>query len=351
MARIKVLEERSFNRDLAELELLKDDSNKCYTAIRKMNRKSTKKSNIYVHDKDGHFGGTDSAKTDIITEHFIRMLAPDNQEIKNYLPSKIQQPFTAAEFSQAASRLKNGKSAVCDDTQAEYIKYAPVEIYEQIATILNRVTETGEDLEELHLGILTPLQKPGKKKGPPENIRPIILLSVIRKILTKCMIKRIWNRLSKEIPTEQAAYQPGRGTTEHVWAVKMIAEKAIISSNYKAYLLLLDMSKAFDTVNRKILFDHLEEILALDELYIMSRLTNHPEIKVKVGKEFGRRFESTIGIMQGDCLSAALCKETVSQPYYSYTIWQNVSRKNKINCMVSTSVPSMQMTSLMLLPV
>ena len=168
------------------------------------------------------------------------------------------------------------KSAGCDGTQAEYIEYALVENHKQIAIIFNRIAENGEQLEELNLGILTPLQKPGKKKGPPENIRPIILLSVIRKILTICMMKRSWNRLSKDIPIEQAAYQPGRGTTEHVWEVKMIAQKAIISSNYKIYQTLLDMSKAFDTVNRKILFDHLEETLAPDELYIMSRLTNSP---------------------------------------------------------------------------
>ena len=67
------------------------------------------------------------------------------------------------------------------------------------------------------------------------------------------MMKIIWNRLclSGDISTEQAAYQPGRGTTEHAWTVKMIAEKAIISSNYKIYLILLDMSKAFDTVTEK----------------------------------------------------------------------------------------------------
>ena len=119
-------------------------------------------------------------------------------------------------------------------------------------------------------------------------------------------MKRIWNLLSKDIPTEQAAYQPGRWTTEHVWVVKMIAEKAIISSNSKIYLLLLDMSKAFDTVNRKILFDHFEETLAPDELYIMSRLTKCPEIQVKVCQEYRNRFKSTVGIMQGDCLSAVL---------------------------------------------
>ena len=157
------------------------------------------------------------------------------------------------------------------------------EIHKYIADTLNRTFETGEPIEELQLGILTPLQKPGKKKGPPENIRPIILLSVIRKVLTICMIKRIWDRISDAIPTEQAAYQPGRGTTEHVFAVKMIAEKAITSNDYTAFLLLLDMSKAFDTVDRELLFNHLEKILEPDELHIMSRLTNHPQIKVRVG--------------------------------------------------------------------
>ena len=123
-------------------------------------------------------------------------------------------------------------------------------------------------------------------------------------------MKIIWNRLSKDIPTEQAAYQPGRRTTVHVWAVKMITEKAIISSNYKIYLILLDMSKAFDTVNRKILFDHLEETLAPDELYIMSRLTNNTEIQVKVVKN-----------MEIDSKALLVsCKATASRLCCSFTI-------------------------------
>ena len=68
------------------------------------------------------------------------------------------------------------------------------------------------------------------------------------------------------------------------------------------------MYKAFDTVNRKILFDHLEETLAPDELYVMSRLTNSLEIQVKVCQEYGNSFKCTVGIMQGDCLSAVLFK-------------------------------------------
>ena len=45
----------------------------------------------------------------------------------------------------------------------------------------------------LKLGLLNPLQKPNKAKGPAENLRPIILLSVLRKTLAITMINRIWN--------------------------------------------------------------------------------------------------------------------------------------------------------------
>ena len=66
------------------------------------------------------------------------------------------------------------------------------------------------------------------------------------------------------------------------------------------------MSKAFDTINRKILFEELQEILDEDEMYLISVLTNRPKIQVKVGNNIGDAFETLVGIMQGDVLSAIL---------------------------------------------
>ena len=125
-------------------------------------------------------------------------------------------------------------------------------------------------------------------------------MSVLRKILTISIFDRIWNRLKQKIPSKQAAYQPGRGTTEQVHAIKLLAEKAIISNDYNIYLTLLDMSKAFDTVDPKILFEPLEEILNADELFIVHSLA------VKIGSLTGISFLTTIGIMQGACLCAIL---------------------------------------------
>ena len=161
--------------------------------------------------------------------------------------------------------------------------------------------------DELSIGILTPLQKPPpKKKGPCENLRPIMLLSVIRKILTICHIKRMWDRISSSIPYNQAAYQAGRSTTEQVFAAKVLIEKAVTSSDYKLYMTLLDMSEAFDTVDRKTLFENLEKILLPEELHLFSIITRNPSIKVKVNNVFSELFSSLVGIMQGDCMSVIL---------------------------------------------
>ena len=208
-----------------------------------------------VEDKNKKIAATEEEQVKIVSDYFKKMLAPEGKEsnILEFPPHKMVTPFAADEIAKAAKKLKNGKTPGPDNVELELIKYAPIELHKEIATIFNKVAETGEPVTELVPGLLRPLQKPGKAKSPPENIRPIILLSVLRKVLTICLIDRTWDHLKQHIPPDQAAYQPGRGTTEQVFAIKILAEKAIISQDYNIYLLLLDMSKAFDTVNRRIL--------------------------------------------------------------------------------------------------
>lgn len=71
------------------------------------------------------------------------------------------------------------------------------------------------------------------------------------------MLNRIYDKLDSEIPISQVAYRPGRGITENVFTMKILIEKALCCKNYDAHLLFLDMSKAFDSVNMKILLDDL----------------------------------------------------------------------------------------------
>ena len=218
----------------------------------------------------------------------------------------MNKPFTASEVQKAIKSIKNNKSAGCDDVKAELLKHAPHQINECIAKLLNHMAKTGDYPEEIKKGILIPIPKPGKKQGPPQNLRPIVLLSILRKVLAIIMITRCQDKINSQIPITQAAYRSGRGTTEHVFTIKTLAEKAITSSNYEINILLLDMSKAFDTIKRDILMEDLKEILAEDELHIFYLLLKDVEIQVKIDKHYGETISTNIGAPQGDCASAIL---------------------------------------------
>ena len=146
----------------------------------------------------------------------------DEEEIKDIQPKGMTTPFTEKEVQNAVKSLSNNKSAGCDNLKAELIKHSPDTIFQGIAILLNHIASTGEYPKEVKTGILVPLPKPGKKQGPPQNLRPIILLSILRKILAVIMIRRTAEKLNSVIPITQAAYRAGRSTTEHVFTLKIL---------------------------------------------------------------------------------------------------------------------------------
>ena len=117
------------------------------------------------------------------------------------------------------------------------------------------------------------------------------------------MKKQIVDKLNAEIPPSQAAYRAGRSTTEHVFAAKVLVEKAITSANYPVYLLMLEMLKAFGNVNQSMLKQELAKVLNPDELHIINVLTN-TQLKIRCGNEKSDAFETDAGVLQGDCMIA-----------------------------------------------
>ena len=166
-------------------------------------------------------------------------------------------PFTANEIRKAIVQMKPNKSPGCDEIPVELIKYAPARIHEQIIKIYNNKVETGDIPKEVTYGMLKPLQKPSKAKGLPSNLRPIIPFSSLGKILAACITKRIKDRLEAEISPSQAAYRPNRSTTEYVFTFKLIIERTITARNESAHLIMLDMSKEFNSIKRNQLIEDL----------------------------------------------------------------------------------------------
>lgn len=287
-----------------EINNSKDDSRRMFRAVKETNRK--KSNNIIVKNKKGEYITRNKAKIEEISEHFRDVFQSGNIiPCPDVTPTKLNIPFTTKEVKKAIDSLKNNKSGGCDSIRAEHLKNAPNFIIEEITNLLNNIATNGEYPQEIKLGLLTPIQKPGKPKGPVGNLRPVILLSILRKILAVCVIRRISDRVHEHIvPNTQAAYTAGRSTTELVFSFKLLCEKAITSSNYDLHILMLDMSKAFDTIQRGIIFEDLKDILENDELHLIHLLLDNVKIAVKLENEIGEKFDSLIGSPQGDAASA-----------------------------------------------
>ena len=75
-----------------------------------------------------------------------------------------------------------------------------------------------------------------------------MLLPFIRKIIHLKILNRVSKAARKRLPKGQSAFQPGRAASEQVLAVKMLHEKALVTSDVPVQTKLIDMSKTCDIV-------------------------------------------------------------------------------------------------------
>ena len=85
--------------------------------------------------------------------------------------------------------------------------------------------------------------------------------------------------------------------------MKVVAERASISKNEKVHIALMDMSKAFDCIDRNQLLEDMHSILENDELFLVKTLLD-TELSVRCGNHLSPYFKTDTGAPQGDCLSA-----------------------------------------------
>ena len=115
------------------------------------------------------------------------------------------------------------------------------------------------------------LQKPKKPKGPRKNLRPVTLLNTIRKALSICTLYRARDKIEAYLSVNQSGFRPFRRTSDIVCTHRWYAAKTALSEE-DIHKTGIDMSSAFDTIDRKLLLDILNDILYEDEMRLV-RLT------------------------------------------------------------------------------
>ena len=78
------------------------------------------------------------------------------------------------------------------------------------------------------------------------------------KVLGKVIITRIRDTVDTRLRREQAGFRRGRGTIEQIFILRNIIEQ-VIEWNANLYVCFVDFEKAFDSIDRGILWEIMRE--------------------------------------------------------------------------------------------
>ncbi|KAL9962045.1 hypothetical protein ACROYT_G031110 [Oculina patagonica] len=164
--------------------------------------------------------------------------------------------ITETEALIALKGFSANKTPGTDGLPAEFLKYFWSELKSSIVSSFNYAFHNGSLSISQRRGIISLIPKKNKDKTILENLRPISLLNVDYKILTKVLAKRLEKVLPKLANPDQTGYVKGRYIGENI---RLIQDLMFYTdkTNLPGIALFLDFRKAFDTIE----WHYLEKVL------------------------------------------------------------------------------------------
>ncbi|CAF2093080.1 unnamed protein product [Rotaria magnacalcarata] len=242
---------------------LNDPAN-AFNIIRRLGGKRKRIKNMPIKDKHGKLILNSADQLERWREFFGDLLnvstAVDLQLIDQIKITRIEkneeerqsiQP-TISEVRKALNQMKSRKAPGNDEITADLLKAGGEPVIKWLHEIFSDIWKQEEMIEEWNLAILIKLFKKGDKQLC-ENYRGISLLSVTSKLFSRIILNRIQLLVNRQLLEAQSGFRSNRSTIDQIFILKLCMEKRR-EFNKPLFMCFIDISKAYDSVNRNLLW-------------------------------------------------------------------------------------------------
>lgn len=216
------------------------------------------------------------------------------------------QPITILEVVSAWKSMKK-KDSKCEDMMGlsnimiKHIISSEI-VLDFLCQLFNQLITTGIIPSCLKTSKIIPIPKKHTMNSC-NDIRPISILPVLAKLFEKIVYKQVIGHLTSNslIPEQQFGFRPSY-TTTHLELCMKDDIKNNIRTHLDTAIVCLDIQKAFDTVDRKILVQKLKWH-GIQDSCIISYIEGRSQCTLVNGQLSSSAFTKS-GVPQGGCLSA-----------------------------------------------
>ncbi len=279
----------------------RNDSKQFWKEVRSVNRVAQQRPDISELEWTNHFKsalGTEltSAQPVVIDEE-----DPPSVDV-------LDSPITEEEIMRAVEHLKTSKAPGTDGILAEMIKTSLPQILPFLVALFNRIFDIGEYPTAWTGAIIIPIHKSGNKNDP-DNYRGVSLLSILGKVFAHILNKRLswWQEENNKIAEEQSGFRTGYSTMDNVFVLYAIVQRYLTKKSGKVYVCFVDFKKAFDTINRSMLWNVLRKAgVGGKMLKILQSMYKITKSCVRCPESLTDFFDCPRGVRQGCVLSPTL---------------------------------------------
>ena len=213
--------------------------------------------------------------------------------------------WTLDELRGACARLKVNK--VCDESglAAALLQHAPDEFLVELLRLFYGILQHGNAPAGWKKTLFTMLPKKTRAKLV-KDFRPIANIRLFYKVFAYMVLARVEQSLESFQPEAQHGFRSGRRMEEHVLTTNLVLDKST-AAGLPLWIISLDLSKAFDTVNWETLWEALRRQNISNQLiWILQCLYHNQTGVVRDGAGDSRTFDILSGVRQGCVLSPRL---------------------------------------------